>query len=228
MELQQVDKLFHAVRVFNYENFLYAYVELFNTFQSYVLLSTKYDFVKRGNIDKSYGNIIEMNTSLDENLLESVTPKNYKDVDIIRKQYQIDIKKMIEDLEKYHDYNSLDKSKQVNMLFMCIGKKVYEQIRKQSYIKDYQELLNQHYHAINFSNVNLFKKDKKIMNKFCQDYQFYTIYDNDCINFETYKKIHPQNIAYPIAICNILNSNWRVEDYGKMKFYMLENRMNKM
>lgn len=226
MEMHPVEKLFHVVRIFNYENFLYAYVELFNTFQSYVLLSEKYDFVDQGNIDKSYGNIVEMNTTLDESLLRTVTPRDYKDADIIKKQYQIDTDKLIEDLRNYHDYDFLDKPEQVNMLFRHIGKKVYEQIRKQSYIKDYKELLNQHYNAINFVDINLLTKDIERMNEFLQAVQFYTIFDDDYINIETYKKIHSQGSVYPIAICNILNSSLQMKYYGYAKFSMLEKRLN--
>lgn len=150
MEMHPVERLFHAVRIFNNGNLLYAYIELFNTFQQYVLLSDKYNFTEYGNIDKSYGNVVEMNEPLDENLLESVTPRDYKDADIIRTQYHIDINKQVEVLKQYHNYDSLDHLEQVNMLFAHIGKLAYEQIRVQSYIKGYEGLIDRHYDSIDF------------------------------------------------------------------------------
>ena len=224
MEMHPVERLFHAVRIFNNGNLLYAYIELFNTFQHYVLLSEKYNFAEYGNIDKSYGNIIESNEPLDEDLLESVTPRDYKDADIIRNQYHIDIDKLVEMLKKYHDYDSLERSEQVNMLFARIGKLAYEQIRVQSYIKEYEDLIDRHYDSIDFLKEFTDFDDFEIKSQFMQAFEFYTIYDDDCINFKKYKKVLPDGSDYPTAICNILNSGQQVNDYGHMKFHMLGSR----
>lgn len=224
MEMYPVERIFHAVRIFNFGNFLYAYIELFNTFQYYILLSEKYDSAECGNIDKSYSNIIEMNKPLDNDLLESVTPKDYKDVDIIRSQYNIDMDKLLEELKKYHNYDSLDSCKQVNMLFTRIGKIAYEQIRTQSYIKEYKELINHHYDAIDFSKECSHFDGIDMMCRFWGDHQFYTIYDDDCVNIEKYKKILPDGSDYPTAICKILSGSQNVSSYGHMKFHMLTNR----
>lgn len=226
MEMHPVEKLFHAVRIFNNGNLLYAYIELFNTFQHYVLLSDKYNFTEHGNIDKSYGNIIELNEPLDEKLLQSVTPRDYKDADIIRNQYHIDIDKLVEVLKRYHNYDSLDHSEQVNKLFAHIGKLAYEQIRVQSYIKGYKELIDRHYDAIDFLKEFTDFNDFEKMSQFMQALQFYTIYDDDCINFKKYKKVLPDGSDYPTAICNILNSGQQVNAYGHMKFHMLESRFD--
>lgn len=224
MEMHPVERLFHAVRIFNNGNLLYAYIELFNTFQHYVLLSEKYNFAEYGNIDKSYGNIIESNEPLDEDLLESVTPRDYKDADIIRNQYHIDIDKLVEMLKKYHDYDSLERSEQVNMLFARMGKLAYEQIRVQSYIKEYKDLIDRHYDSIDFLKEFTDFDDFEIKSQFMQAFEFYTIYDDDGINFKKYKKVLPDGSDYPTAICNILNSGQQVNDYGHMKFHMLGSR----
>ena len=226
METHPVERIFHAVRIFNLKNFLYAYIELFNTFQHYVLLSKKYNFTEHGNIDKSYGNIIEMNEPLDEGLLESLTPKDYKDADIIRNQYHLDIDELLEGLRKYHNYDSLDRFEQVNMLFAHIGKKAYEKIRIQSYIRDYRDLINRHYDTIDFSKIISIPGDIEKKAQFFQAFQFYTIYDDDCIDIERYKKILPDGTSYPFAICNVLNSGQHLSPYGHLKFYMLESRSN--
>lgn len=226
MEMYPVERIFHAVRLFNYGNFLYAYIELFNTFQYYILLSEKYDFAVYGNIDKSYGNIIEVNEPLDKDLLEDITPRDFKDVDIIRSQYHIDMDKLLEGLKKYHNYDYLDYSEQVNMLFDRMGKTVYEQIRIQSYIKEYTELINRHYDSIDFQkSIELFD-DIERKCKFFVDFQFYTIFDDNCIDIKKYKKVLPDGSDYPAVICKILNSGQCLNIYGHMKFHMLMNRLD--
>lgn len=224
MEMYPVERIFHAVRIFNHKNILYAYIELFNTFQHYILLSEKYDFAAHGNIDKSYGNIIEMSEPLDEDLLESVTPRDYKDAAIIQSQYHIDTNELLEGLKKYHGYNCLDQSEQVNMLFARIGKIAYEQIRTQSYIREYKELINHHYDSIDFSKIcSLFDSIERRA-QFFNDFQYYTIFDDDCVNIGRYKKTLPDGTDYPATICKILNSSQHLSLYGHMKFYMLVNR----
>lgn len=226
MEMHPVERIFHAVRIFNCGNFLYAYIELFNTFQHYILLSNKYDFVKYGNIDKSYSNIIEMNEPLEKDLLESVTPRDFKDADIIRGQYNIDTDQLLEDLREYHNYDCLDRFEQLNMLFTHIGKKAYEKIRIQSYIKEYKELINHHYDSINFLKAVHSSEDIEHISQFYEAFQFYTIYDDDCVNIDYYKKFLPNGVDYPTAICMILNSGHNITSYGHTKFYMLMNRFD--
>lgn len=223
MEMHPVDRIFHAVRIFNNECCLYAYVELFNTFQHYILLSEKYNFGKFGNIDKSYGNIVEINEPLDENLLASVTPKDYKDADIIRNQYHIDVDELIQTLKKYHSYDSTDRFEQTNMLFVHIGKRAYDKIRTQPYIKEYKEIINHHYDSIDFSNELFLSEGIEKMSRFYSDFQFYTIYDDDCVNTGKYKKMLPDGSDYPLAICKILASGHDLGHYGHMKFDMLIN-----
>lgn len=224
MEMNPVERIFHVVRIFNNEQFLYAYVELFNTFQYYILLSEKYNFTECCNIDKSYGNIIEMNEPLDRDLLKSVTPRDYKDVDIIRSQYHINVDELLEGLKKYHNYDCCNQFKQVEMLFERMGKTAYEKIRKQSYIKEYKKLINQHYHSIDFLNVLSSFGDFKMKSLFCQSFQFYTIYDDDCVNIEKYKKNLPDGTNYSSSICKGLNSGQNWISYGHMKFHILVNR----
>ncbi len=225
MEMHPVNRISHTIRIFNYENFLYAYVELFNTFQTYVVLSEKYDFIEQKNIDKSDSNVVEMNAPIpiDKTLLEMVTPKDYKDVDIIKNQYQINVNKLIDDLRKYHNYDDLNQSEQVEKLFLSIGKKVYEQLRKQSYRIEYEKQIKQQYDSIDFSDIvcNI-GNDIERISEFFESFKFYTIYSENCINLERYKRIHPSRVAYPIAICDILDDHLRIKKYGHRKFRMLE------
>jgi len=218
MELHHVNRLFHVVRVFNCENYLYAYIELFNTFQFYVLLSEKYNFEQYGDIDRSCGNIIEAFELPNEDILKSVTPSDYKDLDIISKQYRINIDDLLGNLKEYHDYDCLDRSEKMNMLFENVGKLAYEQIRKQTYVVEYNELINNHYSSIDFTKLRHILLFGTVFN-------FYTIYDDDCVNMGRYKKVLPNGSYYPIAICELLLNSESIEWYGYSKFYMLESRL---
>lgn len=227
MEMYIPQRLFHAVRIFNNNHFLYAYIELFNTFQHYVLLSEKYNYKKNGNIDNSYANFIEKNEPIEKDILEKVTPRDYKDADIISKQYSISINNLIKNLKKYHNYDYLDSSDKIKMLYKSIGKKAYEQIRTQPYITKYSELVDQHYYSINFIEHLQRFKDITHISQFVFDFRFYTIFDNDCVDIERYIKILPDYSGYPIAICeNIKNHSKDLNRYGHMKFHLLEDHYN--
>ena len=102
IESQDTYELFHVLRLFNYKNFLYACIELFSTFQVYVLLSDDFS----GEIYKEYCQVINKNDSEKHKneLMDSLNILDYKDADIIATQYQIDIKKVVSDLKEYHGY----------------------------------------------------------------------------------------------------------------------------
>lgn len=223
MEKNQTEKIYHVVRIFNNGLYLYAYIELFNTFQFYVLLSDKYTEY----IDKSYANIVEMNETLDEELKYNLIPRNYKDMYIIKTQYNIDITKQIDNLKKFHNYNCLDENERNNALFNHIGKIAYEQIRKKSYIVKYEELINKHYNSIEFLNESLNPNDMGRMSEFFNSFQFYTVYDYNCVRVEKYKRFLPNDSDYVHAICNIIDSGKKkVNYYSHMKFNMLMSRLN--
>lgn len=224
IESSEVTTFFHAVRVFNCENNLYAYIELFNTFQNCVLLSEKNDFLQYGDIDKSFANSIETKEKVNQDLLKSLTPQDYKDADILCKQYGINLDNLVNNLKEFHKYDSIERCEQVNMLFSHIGKKAYEQICKESYIKDYFELMNCHYDSIDFKEHFLRSEDNAWKCKLFSDFEFYTVYEKDNINFNRYKKFLPDGTVYPIAIIKILNNNSeKITGYGHMKFQMLQN-----
>ena len=88
-------ELWHALRIFNIESYLFVYIELFSTFQYYVLISQNY----RGKpIDQSYCNLIEKRDITDEEKMEikeAMIPYTPKDAHIIMQQYDIDYEKFI-------------------------------------------------------------------------------------------------------------------------------------
>lgn len=225
MEMTSVEKLFHAVRIFNCFNRLYAYVELFNTFQYYVVLSEKYEYETLKDIDKSYGNIIELNETGDANLLEELTPFDYKDADIICSQYQIDAKKLVDNLKKYHNYDQKNLSEQTQMLFKSIGKRAYENIRKQSYIEDYTKLVNKNYDRTDFRKIMSWFDNIETVSSFYRQFEFYTVYNQDCVNIKRYKRVLDDGCDYPQWIYeNMVHIKVILSSYGYMKFHMIERR----
>lgn len=125
IENSSIVKLFHVVRIFNMSNYLFAYIELFNTFQYYVLLSEKYDFKLKGNIDKSVGNIIESKEPIDEKILNLLTPKDYKDALIVAQDYNLDKEKIIENLKRLNDYDSKENTEKMKLFLSQIGKEAF-------------------------------------------------------------------------------------------------------
>ena len=147
IESQDTYELFHVLRLFNCGNFLYAYIELFSTFQVYVLLSDDYS----GELYKEYCQVINKNDNEERKneIMDSLKILDYKDADIITTQYQIDIKKVVSDLKEYHGYNG----ENINVVFEQIQKIAYEKIRKKSYERNYLEMLDEKYVKVNFINI---------------------------------------------------------------------------
>lgn len=222
MESQDTYNLFHVIRLFNCENFLYAYVELFSTFQVYILLSDDYC----GEIYKEYCQVIDKNDSEERKneLMDSLKICDYKDADIIATQYQIDIKKVIKDLKEYHGYDG----ENINIVFEQIQKMAYEKIRKKSYKRDYLEMVDEKYVTANF--IEIFHHiDNEIKLRFYSEFQFYTCYEEDTINIERYKLLlylDNQQYLYPDLLAGVMIVNPSVfKSYGYFKFYMLMNHL---
>ena len=154
IESSPYEKLFHVVRIFNIENYLFAYIELFNTFQHYVLLSENYNFAELGDIDKSFLNLIEAKETIDENLLNILTPKNYKEALIVAQDYNLDIEKIIENLKRLNDYDSKVSSEKMILFLEQIGKEAFNKKNKESYLKDYGDLINKQFLPVINNNIN--------------------------------------------------------------------------
>ena len=216
-------KLFHAVRIFNDGRILYAYIELFSTFQFYIVLSEKYNFEEVGEMDEFYGNVVERYEQVDKKLIDKLTPRDYKQADIICTQYELDRNLLVEDLKRYHQYDSFDDLKKVELIFQQIGKKAYEKNRKESYIKRYDELINSHYSTIDFGSILFSYNSLEQKMEFYNQFNFYTIYDEDCVNIKIYKKVLPNGCSYPIAICNMMKEKKLIAQYGYQKLNMLND-----
>lgn len=223
MEEQDTNELFHVLRLFNCKQYLYVYIELFSTFQAYVLLSDNYS----GNIHNDYCQTVNKNHSEEEKdeILESLKIRDYKDADIIATQYQININSLIQDLKKYHNYDSLDKDKRLAMVFEQIQKKAYTSIRKKSYERLYSEMLYE-----KFSSVDFVKKMKELSIeenlKFYQEFQNYTNYETSDVNTARYKIALYINdnkaYSYPEELwANIQKNLSEYQKYGHFKFNLL-------
>lgn len=218
IESQDTYELFHVLRLFNYKNFFYACIELFSTFQVYVLLPDDFS----GEIYKEYCQVINKNDSEKHKneLMDSLNILDYKDADIIATQYQIDIKKVVSDLKEYHGYQE----ENINIVFEQIQKIAYEKIRKRSYERNYLEMLNEKYAKANFINIFDQIKDEE-KPRYYSEFQYYTCYEKDTINIEKYKKIlylDNQKYLYPVFLARIMSVDPSVfQRYCHFKFYML-------
>lgn len=221
IEQTELDNIFHAVRIFSKRNLLYAYVELFGTFQYYVLLSKS----NKKEIDIYYSNYIckYNNTS------EQIIIKDYKDCMIICNQYRIDIDEVLIDLKKYHNYDFLEYDDQMELLFKTIGKKANEQYRKRTYNVDYNRILDEIYKSVEFVDALKGVDNRELAAEFIEAFQFYTCYDTDTVNVKNYKVNTSKGELYPQVIYRLISENKiDFKTYEKIKFKQLKNRLKRI
>lgn len=220
MELKQTSRVYHTIRIFNIHNILYAYIDLFNTFQYYVVLSTHYELKE---LNEGVVNIIDANAEPDTKLLSDLTPNGYKDMDIIAHQYHIDIEQEIENLRKYHDYDNMDSGTQWTTLCDIIGKRAYNTYRTKPYKREYCDMIHEQYGSVKWGESLLsLEGNPDLFMKFSEAFSFYTIYDEDRIDILKYKKYHPSGIVYPVLISKFIEQDPTFpKDYCIMKFNML-------
>lgn len=116
LENTEVDDLTHALILFSYENMLVAYIELFSTFQFYVVLSEKWDGEE---VYFNYLQCVEKRTFNEENAKKKLKVHDYKDMMIIADQYG---------LEYTTD-------------FLAIEREAFHKLRKRSYEIDLLEYI---------------------------------------------------------------------------------------
>ena len=230
MEACKPQKLFHALRLFNNGSYLFVYIELFSTFQFYVLVTDEY---AGDNLDMYYCNYIEKNEVPDEKLRDELTPHSLKDAQIIMQQYGLNQDEIQQHVKGMPAYSDEDKSANWSLLCREIGKRAYEVWRKQSYERDYREVVNNIYNTARLIDVGdemmqtaVLDSDIKGAVDFMQSFQFYTVYDEDCVDMANYKRILPDGRGYPEAICEMIKScDSDVVAYTRSKFRMLEERI---
>ena len=237
MESYQVDKLFHALRIFNLGNFLFVYIELFSTFQFYVLLSEKFN----KEIDICYCNYIEkIDNGTDSDLLKVLTPSDYKDADIIMKQYGISSEEVKGEVEKNYSNKSCVNCEQAQ--FETIGKIALRELHKKNNTNDYNEVVNNLHGSIDFvfmfnsilkgfslegssaeKDTDVFRNASDFMNSF----KFYTDCEGNYVDIHKYKRYLPDGRGYPLLINEMLQNGEDISAYSYSKFRMLEQRLFK-
>ncbi len=238
MEASGPDKIFHALRLFNTGNHLFVYIELFSTFQYYVLVSEKC----RKGIDKSYCNYIEeRELENNEELLKGLTPSDYKDAQIIMTQYGISTDAVKNEVDEI--CNKEPDKERITVMLDTIGRYALREFRKrESYKCEYESVVNNLYYSIGFkemlksimsvgsSNSELSDEERQeaIENssEFMSAFQFYTIYEKDCVDIRKYKRYLPDGSDYPEAIYRMLLNDEDIRAFTFSKFSMLDRRMN--
>ena len=108
-ELERDFEPYHNLILFNQENYLWCYVDLFNTFQFYVLISTQYDVDTP--IYNSYMQLLERK---EVDCLD-ISIKDIKDAMILSTQYHVPMTYDFKKLEKDIKTAIHKKSNQINM-----------------------------------------------------------------------------------------------------------------
>ena len=213
MEFQDAPELYHILRLFNYRNYLFAYIELFNTFQVYVLLSDVYT----GDIFKEFCQSISKNYAErdKDKILSDLKVNSLKDACIILQQYNI----KESELSNFGEKSWQDKIPQV----------VYEKIRHKSNVLKYSEVIQLKYENINIEKI-LSSMEINDRLQFIPEFQYYTLYQEDIINLHRYKiQTYPHGTPYPFAISKIINTNYESASiYGHYKFNMLMKHLYSM
>lgn len=222
IEAQDTDDLYHVLRLFSCQNYLYAYIELFSTFQVYVLLSDNYP----EKINKNYCQVINKNNSEKnrDEIMKSLKISDYKEAHIIATQYQIDINQVVADLKEYNDYDGDD----ITIVFEKIQKMAYDKIRKRSYETDYLEMIDEKYRRADF--VTLMREmEIKDQIQFSHEFQYYTCYEEDMVNIKRYKWLvsaDNQQYLYPNLLVGVMDiAPSVVKVYTHFKFDMLTNHL---
>lgn len=225
MEGLEDQELYHALRIFNIENCLFVYIELFSTFQYYVLLSENYT----GNeIDETYCSLIEKRAEDTEEDKKLFTPDSYKDIPILLGQYNISYSEVEEKMRK--KYGHSDVSKQ---MFDEIANMILEKRRSKSYEVSYAEQMSKKFQSLGLltlidSMKELEKDDPQALLRFSLDLREFTTGEDE-VNLTRYKKLLPVSgkeysyVPYPLACVELCKKNFDVARfYGHWKFHMLE------
>ena len=133
IENLEIEDLKHTLILFSYENILVAYIELFDIFQFYVLLTENWD---DEGVYFSYCQKIEKVMFDEEDAMNDLKIHDYKDMMIIADQYGLEY--------------STD--------FLAIEKEAFHKLRKRSYEIDLMEYIYKQAHRVDPLN-KLYKGD---------------------------------------------------------------------
>ena len=200
IELNSNFELYHNLILFNEKNLLWCYVDLFNTFQYYVLLSENW---RPDNI--IYESYLQLLQAPDR-IYPKFEKYNIKELYSLLSIYNIDIQ----------GENSIDKVKQ----------KIYEKIRKKSSVIKMEDFISK---KLNENNKLLEKEDiefSKRLIAYTNNLQLY-FDENDILNECVFRKLtideNTNKVAfYPELIYKIICKNCnKIKLYTHTKFYRL-------
>lgn len=200
IELNSNFELYHNLILFNEKNLLWCYVDLFNTFQYYVLLSENW---RPDNI--IYESYLQLLQAPDR-IYPKFEKYNIKELYRLLSIYNINIQ----------GENSIDKVKQ----------KIYEKIRKKSSVIKMEDFISK---KLNENNKLLEKEDiefSKRLITYTNNLQLY-FDENDILNECVFRKLtideNTNKVAfYPELIYKIICKNCdKIKLYTHAKFYRL-------
>ena len=200
IELNSNFELYHNLILFNEKNLLWCYVDLFNTFQYYVLLSENW---RPDNI--IYESYLQLLQAPDR-IYPKFEKYNIKELYRLLSIYNINIQ----------GENSIDKVKQ----------KIYEKIRKKSSVIKMEDFISK---KLNENNKLLEKEDiefSKRLIAYTNNLQLY-FDENDILNECVFRKLtideNTNKVAfYPELIYKIICKNCnKIKLYTHTKFYRL-------
>lgn len=224
LEESTLYELKHILRLFSVENYLFCYIELFSTFQYYILLSDSYsgaefynDFCQKTSIKET-----EINFSI----------RRQKDILILANQYNLDLKKISEQCNNDIDLIAKEVSRQ--------AKNKYDSLNNElSYEKEITNLIDPVLLAKLKKNENDFLSFSKL-------YYYYTYeskkdFLEDDLDFICERSINmhkfqilnynlQDNILelYPFEIYEkIIHNKDFPKDYCYMKFNLLKDYINR-
>lgn len=215
IELDTNVELYHNLILFNQKNYLWCYIDLFNTFQYYVLLSDTYDSTKH--ILKTYFQFLQK-------LDRTIPTLN------IRKPKHILTYAMYYNVEPCYDLK-------------LFKKRVEESIKKASLKKNMSDIISSKL-GMNYFHVDIIKgKDKHEARDFYLKEMSFALQsllcyfdENDHLKKDMYKQITPLNHnnkisyqSYPLLLMNIATSNQNsIKLYIHKKFHRLNAFLTKI
>lgn len=200
IELNSNFELYHNLILFNEKNLLWCYVDLFNTFQYYVLLSENWE--PDNIIYESYLQLLQV----PNHIYPEFEKYNLKELYSLLSIYNINVQ----------GENSIDKVRQ----------KIYEKIRKKSSVIKMEDFISK---KLNENNKLLEKEDIKFSKRLVTYINNLQLYfdENDILNECVFRKLtideNTNKIAfYPELIYKIICKNCdKIKLYTHAKFYRL-------